>query len=125
TASVIFDEAHLPRPRPTPPRLNARDAPISIYEVHLGSWRRGEDNRWLSYRELADTLPAYARDLGFTHLEFLPVSEHPFDGSWGYQPPGLFAPTSRFGPPQDFAALVDACHREGLGVLIDWVPGHF
>jgi len=125
TASVIFDEAHLPRPRPTPPRLNARDAPISIYEVHLGSWRRGDGNRWLSYRELADTLPAYVRDLGFTHLEFLPVSEHPFDGSWGYQPTGLFAPTSRFGPPQDFAVLIDACHREGLGVLIDWVPGHF
>jgi 1,4-alpha-glucan branching enzyme len=91
----------------------------------LGSWRRKEDNQWLTYRELADVLPAYAKDLGFTHLEFLPVNEHPFDGSWGYQPTGLFAPTSRFGSPEDFAALVEACHREGLAVLLDWVPGHF
>ncbi len=95
--------------------------------MHLGSWRRKpeEGNRWLSYRELAEALPAYARDLGFTHVEFLPISEHPFDGSWGYQPTGLFAPTSRFGSPTDFAHLVDACHRAGLGVMIDWVPGHF
>jgi 1,4-alpha-glucan branching enzyme len=100
-------------------------APISIYEVHLGSWRRKGRNRWLSYRELAEQLPAYARDMGFTHVELLPVSEHPFDGSWGYQPTGLFAPTSRFGSPADFVALVDACHGEGLGVLLDWVPGHF
>lgn len=125
TASLVFDEAHLPRPRPAPPRLNARDAPVSIYEVHLGSWRRGDGNRWLSYRELAEMLPCYVRELGFTHIEFLPINEHPFDGSWGYQPTGLFAPTSRFGPPQDFAALIDACHHEGLGVLLDWVPGHF
>jgi 1,4-alpha-glucan branching enzyme len=124
-ASIVFDEEHLPRPCPAPPRVNARGAPISIYEVHLGSWRRKSDNEWLTYRELAEQLPRYARDLGFTHVEFLPVSEHPFDGSWGYQPTGLFAPTSRFGPPQDFAALVDACHREGLGVMLDWVPGHF
>src|SRR2546430_16773616 len=75
--------------------------------------------------ELAEELPAYARDLGFTHVEFLPVSEHPFDGSWGYQPTGLFAPTSRFGSAAEFAALVDACHRAGLAVLLDWVPGHF
>src|SRR2546430_14267968 len=75
--------------------------------------------------ELAEELPAYARDLGFTHIEFLPVSEHPFDGSWGYQPTGLFAPTSRFGTPADFAALIDACHRNGLAVILDWVPGHF
>jgi 1,4-alpha-glucan branching enzyme len=125
TASIVFDEEHLPRPCPAPPHVNAREAPISIYEVHLGSWRRKGDNEWLTYRELAEQLPRYARDLGFTHVEFLPVSEHPFDGSWGYQPTGLFAPTSRFGPPQDFAALVDACHREGLGVVLDWVPGHF
>jgi 1,4-alpha-glucan branching enzyme len=124
-ASIVFDEERLPRPCPAPPRVNAREAPISIYEVHLGSWRRKGDNEWLTYRELAEQLPRYARDLGFTHVEFLPVSEHPFDGSWGYQPTGLFAPTSRFGPPQDFAALVDACHREGLGVMLDWVPGHF
>ena len=102
-------------------------APISIYEVHLGSWRRRpeEGNRWLTYRELAQELPAYARDMGFTHVEFLPVSEHPFDGSWGYQPTGLFAPTSRFGTPADFAELVAACHRAGLAVILDWVPGHF
>jgi 1,4-alpha-glucan branching enzyme len=117
----------VPHPAPPPPQANARDKPISIYEVHLGSWRRRpeEQNRWLTYRELAETLPAYVRDLGFTHVEFLPVNEHPFDGSWGYQPTGLFAPTSRFGSPADFAALVDACHRAGLGVLLDWVPGHF
>jgi 1,4-alpha-glucan branching enzyme len=127
TASIVVDLDRLPRPQPAPARINALDAPISIYEVHLGSWRRGaqEGWRWLSYRELAEQLPAYARDLGFTHVEFLPVSEHPFDGSWGYQPTGLFAPTSRFGTPADFAALIDACHRAGLGVLLDWVPGHF
>jgi 1,4-alpha-glucan branching enzyme len=125
TASVVFDEAHIPRPRPAPDGINARSAPISIYEVHLGSWRRKGNNEWLSYRELAEQLPVYARDLGFTHVEFLPVSEHPFDGSWGYQPTGLYAPTSRFGSPTDFAALVDACHAHGVGVLLDWVPGHF
>jgi len=127
TASIVMDMATVPRPQPGPPRANARDAPISIYEVHLGSWRRKalEGGRWLTYRELAAELPAYVRDLGFTHVEFLPVSEHPFDGSWGYQPTGLFAPTSRFGNPADFAALVDACHRAGLAVLLDWVPGHF
>jgi 1,4-alpha-glucan branching enzyme len=125
TASIIFDETALPRPTLAADTINARNAPISIYEVHLGSWRRGDGNRWLSYRELADTLPRYARDLGFTHIELMPVNEHPFDGSWGYQPTGLYAPTSRFGSPEDFAHLIDACHREGLGVLLDWVPGHF
>lgn len=125
TASIIFDETALPRPTLAADTINARNAPISIYEVHLGSWRRGDGNRWLSYRELADVLPRYARDLGFTHIELMPVNEHPFDGSWGYQPTGLYAPTSRFGSPEDFAHLIDACHREGLGVLLDWVPGHF
>src|SRR6201994_2112092 len=125
TASIVLDETTLPRPRPAPDGINSRHAPMSIYEVHLGSWRRKGNNEWLTYRELAEQLPAYARDLGFTHIEFLPVSEHPFDGSWGYQPTGLYAPTSRFGSPEDFCALVDACHREGLGVLLDWVPGHF
>jgi 1,4-alpha-glucan branching enzyme len=105
--------------------VNALSAPISIYEVHLGSWRRQHGGRWLSYRELAEELPSHAHDMGFTHVEFLPLSEHPFDGSWGYQPTGLFAPTSRFGSPADFAALIDACHRKGLAVILDWVPGHF
>jgi 1,4-alpha-glucan branching enzyme len=125
TASVVFDEEKLPRPRPAPADINSLNGPVSIYEVHLGSWRRKGHNEWLTYRELAEQLPAYAHDMGFTHIEFLPVSGHPFDGSWGYQPTGLFAPTSRFGSPDDFAALVDACHREGLGVWLDWVPGHF
>lgn len=125
TASIVYDEARLLPARSTAPNLNALNAPMSIYEVHLGSWRRGNEDRWLSYRELADLLPHYVRDLGFTHVEFLPINEHPFDGSWGYQPTGLYAPTSRFGSPDDFSALVDACHREGLGVLLDWVPGHF
>ena len=101
------------------------DAPISIYEVHLGSWRRAPGNRMLSYLELAEQLVEYAVEMGFTHIELLPVSEYPFDGSWGYQPVGLFAPTIRHGTPQEFRALVDAAHRRGLGVLIDWVPGHF
>ena len=101
--------------------------PMSIYEVHLGSWARvSEDgHRSLTYRELADRLPAYVTDLGFTHIELLPVMEHPFAGSWGYQVLGYYAPTSRFGPPEDFKLLVDACHRAGLGVILDWVPGHF
>src|SRR5512138_2025632 len=125
TASIVTDLATVRQPRPAPHGINARHAPISIYEVHLGSWRRHDGNRWLSYRELAEQLPGYVRDLGFTHVELLPVSEHPFDGSWGYQPTGLFAPTSRFGSPAEFAALVDSCHGEGLGVILDWVPGHF
>jgi 1,4-alpha-glucan branching enzyme len=106
---------------------NERRAPISIYEVHLGSWRRKGNggSQPLSYRELADTLVPYAREMEFTHLEFLPLSEHPFEGSWGYQPIGLYAPTSRFGRPEDFAYLVDRCHAAGIGVLADWVPGHF
>jgi len=106
---------------------NDRHAPISIYEVHLGSWRRkGEHgSEWLSYRELADTLVPYAAEMGFTHLELMPISEFPFDGSWGYQPISLYAPTSRFGRPEDFAHFVDRCHAASIGVLMDWVPGHF
>ncbi|WP_119153711.1 1,4-alpha-glucan branching protein GlgB [Caldimonas tepidiphila] len=106
-------------------RANALDAPVSIYEVHLGSWRRHGDGGWLTYRELAEQLVPYARDLGFTHLELLPVHEHPFDASWGYQPTGLYAPTARFGTPEDFRAFVEAAHAAGLGVILDWVPGHF
>ncbi len=105
----------------------ALDAPISIYEVHLGSWKRksAEGNRPLSYKELAVELVDYVRDMGFTHIELLPISEFPFDGSWGYQPVGVYAPTIRFGPPHEFRDLVEAAHNAGLGVLIDWVPGHF
>jgi 1,4-alpha-glucan branching enzyme len=127
TASVVIDERKLPRPSPAPQNVNALDRPMSIYEVHLGSWRRKGDRGeyWLNYRELAEQLPAYAADMGFTHIELLPIAEHPFDGSWGYQPTGLFAPTSRFGSPEDFVALVDAIHKAGLGLLLDWVPGHF
>ena len=101
------------------------DAPISVYEVHLGSWKRAPGNRMLSYEELAEQLVDYAADMGFTHIECLPVSEYPFDGSWGYQPVGMFAPTIRHGTPSEFRAFVDAAHRKGLGVILDWVPGHF
>lgn len=103
----------------------ARHAPIAIYELHLGSWKRHADGTYLTYRELAAELIPYVVELGFTHIELLPVSEHPFDGSWGYQPLGLFAPTSRFGTPDDFRHFVQSCHLGGIGVLIDWVPGHF
>ena len=105
----------------------ALDAPVSIYEVHLGSWRRSveEGRRYLTYEELADQLVPYVAEMGFTHIELLPISEHPFDGSWGYQPLGLFAPTSRFGRPDEFRNFVDRCHQAGIGVINDWVPGHF
>jgi 1,4-alpha-glucan branching enzyme len=108
-------------------KRNALDSPISIYEVHLGSWRRvpEQGNRWLTYRELATLLADYVHDAGFTHVEFLPVSEHPFDGSWGYETTGYFAPTSRFGDPTDFMYLVDYLHQRGIGVILDWVPAHF
>ena len=106
---------------------NRLDQPISIYEVHLGSWRRKveDGNRPLSYLEFAEELVAYVRDMGFTHIELMPVSEHPFDGSWGYQPVGLFAPTIRYGTPDEFREFVNACHIAGIGVLLDWVSGHF
>ncbi|MGF1610876.1 MAG: 1,4-alpha-glucan branching protein GlgB [Kiloniellales bacterium] len=100
-------------------------APISIYEVHAGSWRRGQDGTPLDYDGLAEALVAHAQDLGFTHIELMPISEHPFTGSWGYQPIGLFAPTSRFGSPEGFARFVDRCHQAGIGVIVDWVPAHF
>ena len=104
---------------------NALDAPISVYEMHVGSWRRGEKGRHLTYRELAEQLPPYLTEMGFTHVEFMPVMEHPFYGSWGYQTTGYFAPTSRYGTPQDFMGLIDALHQAGIGVILDWVPSHF
>ena len=106
---------------------NALDKPISIYEMHLGSWRRSndEDNRPLTYRELADELTEYLLRMGFTHVEFMPVMEHPFGGSWGYQLTGYFAPTSRYGTPQEFMYLVDRLHQSGIGIILDWVPSHF
>ncbi len=124
TASIVHD---LPRPEKrkaigTGSRL---DSPVSIYEVHLGSWRRADDGGFPDWRRLAETLIPYAADLGFTHLELLPVSEHPFDGSWGYQPLGLYAPTARFGRPEGFRDFIEACHKAGLEVIVDWVPAHF
>ncbi|GAB6175439.1 1,4-alpha-glucan branching protein GlgB [Desulfobaculum senezii] len=104
---------------------NALDAPMSVYEVHLGSWMRSEEGYTLNYTDLARDLPGYVRDLGFTHVEFLPVMEHPFFGSWGYQTTGYFCPSSRLGSPQEFMDLVNALHREGIGVILDWVPSHF
>jgi 1,4-alpha-glucan branching enzyme len=103
------------------------DRPMSVYEVHLGSWARvpDEEHRYLTYAELAERLVGYVKEMGYTHIELLPVMEHPFSGSWGYQVTGFFAPTSRFGSPSDFKAFVDACHQAGIGVLLDWVPGHF
>ncbi|MFT6772690.1 MAG: 1,4-alpha-glucan branching enzyme [Paracoccaceae bacterium] len=100
-------------------------SPISVYEAHLGSWRRKPDGSWLTYRELAETLVPYVKDMGFTHLEVLPITEHPLDRSWGYQPIGLYAPTSRFGTPEDFRAFTEACHAAGIGLILDWVPAHF
>ena len=108
-------------------RGDDRRKPISIYEVHLGSWARipEEGDRRLTYRELADRLVPYVKDMGFTHIEMLPITEFPYDGSWGYQPVSMFAPTSRFGTPEDFADFVDATHKAGLGLILDWVPAHF
>nr|EIQ9634068.1 1,4-alpha-glucan branching enzyme [Escherichia coli] len=126
TASLI---TQLPPKVPTDEKRSAANqlnAPISIYEVHLGSWRRHSDNNfWLSYREMAEQLVPYVKEMGFTHLELLPINEHPFDGSWGYQPLGMYAPTRRFGTPEDFRYFMDKAHEAGINVLLDWVPGHF
>ena len=131
TASIVYDlgsfewgdQAWMHR-RATTDTLSA---PVSVYEVHLGSWRRRveQGGRYLTYTEMAQELVPYLQDMGFTHVEFMPVSEHPFDGSWGYQPTGMFAATSRYGTPDEFRGLVDRLHQAGIGVILDWVPGHF
>ncbi len=130
TASVVWDldyEWHDARWMSQRGDRFRLDAPVSIYEVHLGSWRRvpEEENRSLTYREAAPKLVEYAQEMGFTHVEFLPLMEHPFYGSWGYEPIGLFAPTARYGTPQELMGLVDALHQAGVGVIFDWVPSHF
>ena len=127
-SSIVFDSSYawkdndwMERRSPTP----KMDQPITIYEVHPGSWRRKDDGGYLGYRALANELVDYVSEMGFTHIELLPVSEHPFDGSWGYQPIGLFAPTQRFGTPDDFRYFVDRCHAANISVIVDWVPAHF
>jgi 1,4-alpha-glucan branching enzyme len=127
TASIVHHMPSICPPSEKRREANTLPAPISIYEVHLGSWRLpGEPGkRWLTYGDLAEQLIPYAKDLGFTHIELLPVNEHPYDASWGYQPTGLYAPTSRFGTPDDFRDFVQMAHDSGLGILLDWVPAHF
>ncbi len=129
TASVVRDISHPTWTDKTWMATRGKaqniDAPISVYEVNLASWKRADGNRPLSYVELASDLVDYVAWMGFTHIELMPISEHPFDGSWGYQPVGMYAPTIRHGTPDEFRALVDAAHAKGLGVLLDWVPGHF
>jgi 1,4-alpha-glucan branching enzyme len=131
TASIVYDvDRHIwedAKWKSTCSEQNVLQQPISIYEVHAGSWRRqgGKTGPWLSYRELAHRLVEYVKDMGFTHIELMPVSEHPLDGSWGYQTTGYFSATSRFGTPRDFQYFVDFCHRNGIGVILDWVPAHF
>ena len=128
TASIVTDLAYEWRDAAwmaTRAEKHALDAPLAIYEVHLGSWRRKAGGEFLRYQELAQELAAYVKAMGYTHVELLPITEHPFYGSWGYQPIGLFAPTCRHGSPQDFMAFVDTLHQHGIGVILDWVPAHF
>ncbi|MGB8709601.1 MAG: 1,4-alpha-glucan branching protein GlgB, partial [Methyloceanibacter sp.] len=132
TSSVIWDlnryQWHDQEWMATRKQSQGLNSPIAIYEVHPGSWKRKDDPigmRWLSYRELADELVPYVREMGYTHIELLPITEHPFDGSWGYQSIGAFAPTSRFGSPDDFRYFVDKAHQAGIGVILDWAGGHF
>ena len=127
-SSIVFESHHRWQDRDwmgQRSQLPVMDQAISIYEVHPGSWRRKDDGSNLSYRDLAHELVDYVQEMGFTHIELLPVTEHPFDGSWGYQPIGLFAPTQRFGNPDDFRYFIDRCHEAGINVIVDWVPAHF
>ena len=128
TASVVWEDDYSwkdSRWMKTRKEKNALDAPFSVYEVHLGSWKRKDNNKFLSYQEMADELVDYVKKMNFTHVEMMPVMEYPFDPSWGYQLTGYFAPTSRFGNPDEFKYLVDAFHKKGIGVILDWVPSHF
>ena len=130
TASVVWDSTHTWNDQSwmdSRREKNSLEAPLSVYEMHLGSWRRvpEENSRPLTYREMAPLLVAYLKECGFTHVEFLPVMEHPFTGSWGYQIAGYFAPTGRYGSPEDFMFLIDSLHQNGIGVILDWVPSHF
>lgn len=127
-ASIVYESQHRWRDQTWMTHRSGQpmhEQPMSIYEIHLGSWRRGQDNKVLSYEQLARALVSYLKQTGFTHVELLPVTEHPFDGSWGYQPIGMFAPTHRFGTPDDFRLFVDELHQAGIGVIVDWVPAHF
>ncbi|MGB5238363.1 MAG: alpha-amylase family glycosyl hydrolase, partial [Flavobacteriaceae bacterium] len=128
TASVVWDAKYSWKDKDWMKgrsEKNGLDHPYSVYEVHLGSWKRDKDNNFLSYKELAKDLVKYVKDMNFTHVEFMPIMEYPFDPSWGYQLTGYFAPTSRFGKPEEFKALVDELHKNDIGVILDWVPSHF
>ena len=128
TASIVWDLDYKWKDKKwlkTRQKTNQLNQPFSVYEVHIGSWKRKENGDSLSYKELAKDLVAYCKDMGYTHVEFLPVTEHPFFGSWGYQVTGYFAPTSRFGTPEDFMAMIDAFHKAEIAVILDWVPSHF
>ncbi|EFX91524.1 glycogen branching enzyme [Actinobacillus ureae] len=126
TASIVTGLPEIVEVEEKLRRANNIEQPISIYEVHLGSWRRNlENNYWLNYDEIANELIPYVKDMGFTHIELLPITEYPFDGSWGYQPTGLYAPTSRFGSPNDLHTFIRKAHAAGIAVILDWVVGHF
>ena len=129
TASKVYDlskyEWHDAEWMENKKKHRSYDSPMLTYEVHMGSWRRDSKGQWLSYREMADQLISYVKSMNYTHIEFMPLSEHPFDGSWGYQITGFYAITSRYGKPEDFMYLVDKAHENGIGIIMDWVPGHF